>query len=86
MRHFSTSPHWIYALSGLSGIPWHGIGVAPLDLVLVAAHDWDVAGALRAGWKAAFLARPGKVLGSLSQHPDFVGTDLREVVDQILGE
>jgi 2-haloacid dehalogenase len=62
------------------------IGVEASDLRLVAAHDWDVAGALRAGWAAAFVARPGMVLGPLSERPDIVGRDLREVVDQILGE
>lgn len=62
------------------------LGVAASELLLVAAHDWDVAGALRAGWSAAFVARPGKTLGPLSQQPDIVGRDLREVVDRILGE
>jgi 2-haloacid dehalogenase len=61
------------------------LGVAASDLLLVAAHDWDVAGAMRAGWAAAFVARPGMVLGPLSERPDIVGRDLREVVDQILG-
>jgi 2-haloacid dehalogenase len=61
------------------------LGVEASDLRLVAAHDWDVAGALRAGWAAAFVARPGMVLGPLSERPDIVGRDLREVVDQILG-
>jgi len=60
------------------------LGVEASDLRLVAAHDWDIAGALRAGWAAAFVARSGMVLGSLSQRPDIVGGDLREVVDQIL--
>jgi 2-haloacid dehalogenase len=62
------------------------LGVAASDLRLVAAHDWDVAGAMCAGWAAAFVARSGMVLGPLSERPDIVGRDLREVVDQILGE
>jgi len=62
------------------------LGVAASDLRLVAAHDWGVAGALRAGWAAAFVARPGMVLSLLSERPDIVGGDLREVVDQMLGE
>ncbi|WP_262506332.1 hypothetical protein [Rufibacter tibetensis] len=32
------------------------------DIMLVAAHGWDVAGALRAGARAAFLSRPGQAL------------------------
>lgn len=62
------------------------LGAQAGDLRLVAAHDWDVAGALRAGWAAAFIARAGMVLSPLSERPDIVGRDLHEVVDGILGE
>jgi 2-haloacid dehalogenase len=51
---------------------------------LVAAHAWDVAGAMRAGCAAAFVARPGMVLDPLVERPDIVGADLREVADRIL--
>jgi len=51
---------------------------------LVAAHAWDVAGALRAGTAAAFVARPGMVLDPLAPRPDIVGSNLGEVVDRIL--
>jgi 2-haloacid dehalogenase len=51
---------------------------------LVAAHAWDVAGALRAGCAAAFVARPGMVLNPLVERPDVLGDDLREVADQII--
>jgi len=51
---------------------------------LVAAHAWDIAGALRAGCAAAFVARPGMVLDPLFERPDVVGTDLREVSSEIL--
>ncbi len=51
---------------------------------LVAAHAWDVAGALRAGCKAAFVARPGMVLDPIHEPPDIVGRDLREVADKII--
>jgi 2-haloacid dehalogenase len=51
---------------------------------LVAAHAWDVAGALRAGCAAAFVARPGMVLDPLVERPDVVGADLREVAERIL--
>jgi 2-haloacid dehalogenase len=58
--------------------------VAPAQLRLVAAHAWDVFGAMRAGCAAAFVARPGKALFPLEDAPDIVGADLREVADQIL--
>ena len=51
---------------------------------LIAAHAWDVAGAMRAGCLAAFVARPGQVLDPLAPEPDIVGADLREVADRIL--
>jgi 2-haloacid dehalogenase len=51
---------------------------------LVAAHGWDVAGALAAGCRAAFVARPGMVLSPVGHPPDIVGADLGEVADRIL--
>ena len=51
---------------------------------LVAAHAWDVAGALRSGCLAAFVARPGMVLDPLAPRPDIVGADLTEVADALL--
>ena len=60
------------------------LGVQPKGMRLIAAHDWDVAGAIRAGCAAAFVARPGMVLGSLSPRPDIIGEDLAQVTDRIL--
>jgi 2-haloacid dehalogenase len=60
-----------------------GVGIA--ETRLVAAHAWDVAGALRAGAAAAFIARPGMVLDPLTPVPDVVGADLHEVADKLLG-
>jgi 2-haloacid dehalogenase len=51
---------------------------------LVAAHDWDVAGALLAGCSAAFIARPGHVLNPAMPEPDVVGKDLIEVAEKII--
>jgi 2-haloacid dehalogenase len=60
------------------------LGVARGQLRLVAAHAWDIAGALRAGSTAAFVARPGMVLDPLAPAPDIAGPDLRAVAGQIL--
>lgn len=54
------------------------------QLRLVAAHAWDVLGAMRAGCAAAFIARPGKALYPLADKPDIVGSNLRDVADQIV--
>jgi 2-haloacid dehalogenase len=60
------------------------LGIAIGEMRLVAAHDWDVTGAIKAGAKAAFVARPGKVLGPLSGKPDIVGADVAGVVAEIV--
>lgn len=60
------------------------LGVQPAGLWLVAAHDWDVTGALRAGCRAAFVARPGKVLDPGAPQPEVVGKDLTEVSEALL--
>jgi 2-haloacid dehalogenase len=62
----------------------HELSVPTGQVRLIAAHAWDVAGALRAGCAAAFVARPGMVLDPLVERPDIVGVDLNEVADQIL--
>ncbi|MGQ0569561.1 MAG: haloacid dehalogenase type II [Armatimonadota bacterium] len=59
-------------------------GVSISELRLVAAHAWDVAGALNAGCKAAFVARPGIVLDPIHEPPDIVGRDLREIAAKIM--
>ena len=51
---------------------------------LVAAHDWDVAGAILAGGTAAFIARSGHVLNPSMPEPDIVGKDLVEVAEKII--
>jgi 2-haloacid dehalogenase len=61
------------------------LGVEPAEVMLVAAHAWDVAGALRAGCRAAFVARPGKVLDPLADRPELVVADLDELADRLLG-
>jgi 2-haloacid dehalogenase len=53
------------------------------DVTLVAAHAWDVAGALAAGCRAAFVARPGMPRNPIDPEPDFLGADLDEIGDQI---
>jgi 2-haloacid dehalogenase len=57
--------------------------VAVSEVRLVAAHSWDITGALAAGCRAAFVARPGAVLSPLGARPDIVGRDIDDVVDQI---
>jgi 2-haloacid dehalogenase len=60
------------------------LGVGPPELRLIAAHAWDVTGAIRAGCAAAFVARPGMVLDPTGETPDVIGRDLSEVADALL--
>lgn len=65
-------------------MPYTNPVTLPGDVRLVAAHSWDVSGALAAGARAAFVARPGMVLSPLGPQPDIVGADIADVVAQIL--
>lgn len=52
---------------------------------LLAAHDWDVTGAIRAGAKGAFVARKGMVLGETGEIPDISGPNLLTVASLVSG-
>jgi 2-haloacid dehalogenase len=60
------------------------MAVAVGELRMVAAHAWDVVGALQAGCVAAFVTRPGKVLYPLGPKPDIIGSDFHAVAEQII--
>ena len=55
------------------------LGIAQDELVLVAAHGWDVAGALAAGARAVFVARPGQGLLPGAPAPERTVRDLSEL-------
>jgi 2-haloacid dehalogenase len=59
------------------------LGVEPPEMRMVAAHDWDVWGAMRADCAAAFVARGG-IPFSLGDPPGIVGPDLTAVAEAIL--
>ena len=58
----------------------HDIG----DCMLVAAHGWDIAGALWAGMRAAFLARPGKQLYPLAPEPEINEKDFKLAAERLI--
>lgn len=60
------------------------LGVETSQLRMIAAHAWDVGGAMQAGCAAAFIARPGKALFPAFPKPDIIGHDLRDVTEAIL--
>lgn len=57
------------------------MGIKQNEAMLVAAHGWDVAGALWAGWRAAFISRPGKQIFPLAPKTEINETDLQKVAD-----
>lgn len=67
--------------------PYHLVaermGVDISAVRLVAAHAWDVSGALAAGARAAFVARAGMVPSPLGLQPDVIVSDLRELANQL---
>jgi 2-haloacid dehalogenase len=68
--------------------PAHGVVVgsenAIGEVTMVAAHAWDVAGALAAGCRAGFVARQGMPRNPIDPEPDVIGAHLGEIADRIL--
>ncbi len=60
------------------------LGVAVNRLRMIAAHAWDVGGAMHAGCAAAFIARPGKAVFPLFPKVDVTGNDLAQVAELIV--
>lgn len=59
------------------------MGVGIDEMVLVAAHDWDCAGAMRAGAEAVFIARPGATWGLPIPPPDKHVPDLAKMASAL---
>ena len=62
------------------------LDVKPKEIRLVAAHAWDISGALAAECKAAFVQRAEKALDPDGAQPDVRGTTLGEVAESIIRE
>jgi 2-haloacid dehalogenase len=60
------------------------LGVGADQLLLIAAHAWDVFGAMKAGWRAAFVARNSISLFPLGPKTDIVGADMKAIAAAIL--
>lgn len=60
------------------------LGVAIDATRLIAAHGWDISGALAAGCAAAFIARPGADLIPGMPPPDIIGADLPAVAERLI--
>ncbi len=59
------------------------LGAAPEEVMMAAAHAWDLMGAANAGLQTAFIARPGKTLYPNAARPDYVAADLLELAEAL---
>lgn len=60
------------------------LGVKLEETMLVAAHGWDIAGAIRSGARAAFIKRSGKSLYPLAQEPELKVYSFNELADRLI--
>ncbi|SHJ48837.1 2-haloacid dehalogenase [Reichenbachiella agariperforans] len=60
------------------------MGVKPEECMLIAAHGWDIAGALWANWRGAFIGRPGAQLYPLAPKPEIAVSNLTLVAQQLV--
>ena len=61
------------------------LSVQTADLVLVACHLWDTAGAQAAGCQGALLTRPHNAILPVAElpQPNFISADLGDLIQQI---
>lgn len=60
------------------------VGAQAHECMMIAAHGWDVGGAMWAGWRAAFIARPGQQLYPLAPLPEINEPDLLKIAEQLV--
>lgn len=61
----------------------HIMGVPTEEILMVAAHPWDLLGAARAGCRTAFLQRPEQALLPGAPTPDYVVKNVAELATQL---
>jgi len=54
------------------------------EMLMIAAHDWDILGARSVGCPGAYIARPGAVWSLPDRLPDVVGADLGAIADLLV--
>ncbi|WP_179315840.1 haloacid dehalogenase type II [Winogradskyella undariae] len=60
------------------------MGVEPSECLLVAAHGWDIGGAIWAGWRGAFVGRPGAQLYPLAHNPEINEPNLKLIAERLI--
>ncbi len=64
----------------------NALNARPEDILMVAAHGWDIFGAKKAGCSGALVMRPGKAVFPLGPQPEFIAANLIELSDQIISK
>jgi len=62
------------------------LAVSPNEMLMVAAHGWDIAGASHAGLATCFVARKGQSMYPLAAAPDYWATDILDLAQQLVAE
>ena len=60
--------------------------LTPDRATMIAAHDWDIAGAAAAGLRTAFVSRDGRRPLPGDTAPSMVGTDLSAIADELIAD
>ena len=76
VRCFKPAPQ-VYAMAA------ERLDTAPSDILFVSVHDWDLAGAARAGFDTAFLSRHGTSLNPLEKRPAIEAPDIVGIADAV---
>ncbi|NRD19788.1 haloacid dehalogenase type II [Winogradskyella eckloniae] len=60
------------------------MGIQPNECLLIAAHGWDIAGALWANWRGAFVSRPGAQQYPLAPTPEIAEPNLTLIAKRLI--
>ncbi len=60
------------------------LGVTTSQMVMVAAHDWDIAGAMAAGCNGVFIERPGQSYSSAFPPPTLTASTITHAAEQLI--
>lgn len=77
LRRLKPAPEPYRLVAQRMGVPIEGV-------LLVAAHAWDVSGALAAGCRAAFIRRSGAVPAPVGPQAELVVSDIGELAQALL--
>tara|TARA_R110000868_G_scaffold81946_2_gene231727 strand:+ start:38541 stop:39224 length:684 start_codon:yes stop_codon:yes gene_type:complete len=59
------------------------LAVQPENIIMIAAHGWDINGAEKAGLRTGFIAREGQSLYPLVTKPNYEATDILGLAKQL---